>query len=205
MSWIKELAVIPALAVAFTGGLLILLDNRRMILVTLALQYLFVSWLVGVTLPIQVAAAKLVAGLMACSIMALTLMKVGWPAQSLFPHSIPSGRVFRAIALLLALLVAGGLGQSNWISLPGLSTAGVYGSTILLAIGLLHIGLNEEPVRVGAGLLTIMAGFEVIYSAIEPSLAVMALLAAVHLGIAFVVSYLLANGTDKAVEPQAIE
>jgi len=50
-----------------------------------------------------------------------------------------------------------------------------------------------------------MAGFEVIYSAIEPSLAVMALLAAVHLGIAFVVSYLLANVTDKTVEPQAIE
>ena len=205
MSWIEELAVIPALAVAFTGGLLILLDNRRLILVTLAGQYLFVAWLVGITLPIPIAAVKLVAGLMACSIMALTLVKAGWPDQSLKPHSIPSGRVFRGIALLLVLLAAGGLGYSNWISVPGLSPAGVYGSTILLAIGLLHIGLHEEPVRVGAGLLTIMAGFEVVYCAIEPSLAVMALLAAVHLGIAFVVSYLLFTETDEAVELQVIE
>jgi hypothetical protein len=64
-------------------------------------------------------------------------------------------------------------------------------------MGLLQLGFQEEPVKVGIGLLTIISGFEVAYTTIEPSLAVMALLATVHLGIAVVVSYLLLIGSGE--------
>jgi hypothetical protein len=60
-----------------------------------------------------------------------------------------------------------------------------------MALGLLHLGISEEPIRVGIGILTIMAGFEISYSAVEPSLAVIALLALVHLGLSLVIGYLL--------------
>jgi hypothetical protein len=191
MNWLEEFAIIALIAVVFTGALLILLDNRRLLLVTLAFQYIFVAWLVGLSLPLQVAAAKLVAGLLACAIIAVALANVGWTGQLLIPRTIPSGTVFRVIALCLVLMAALGLGDDIWRSLPNISTVASYGATCLIAIGLLQLGLQEESVKVGVGLLTIISGFEVAYTTVEPSLAVMALLAAVHLGIAVVVSYLL--------------
>jgi hypothetical protein len=71
-----------------------------------------------------------------------------------------------------------------------------------MGLGLLQIGITEEPLRVGAGLLTLLSGFEIAYSSIEPSLAVVALLAAVHLGIALVVSYLLLVVRDERPIPE---
>ena len=205
MNWLEEFAIIASIAVAFTGALLILLDNRRLLLVTLAVQYIFVAWLVGLSLPLQVAAAKLVAGLLACAIIAVALANVGWTGQLLIPRTIPSGTIFRAIALCLVLMTALGLGGDIWMTLPKISTVASYGATFLIAIGLLQLGLQEEPVKVGVGLLTIISGFEVTYTTIEPSLAVMALLAAVHLGIAVVVSYLLlmASGERPRSESQS--
>ena len=42
----------------------------------------------------------------------------------------------------------------------------------------------------GLGLLTLLTGFELIYAAVEPSLAVVALLAGVDFAVALAVSYL---------------
>jgi hypothetical protein len=197
MSWLIDFAVIASIGAAFTGAFLILLDNRRLLLATLAVQYVFVAWLVGSSLPIQIAAAKLVAGLLACAIIAVALTNIGWTGQLLLPQTIPSGTIFRAIALCLVLLAALGLGADIWTALPKISIDAGYGATFLIAMGLLQLGLQEETVKVAVGLLTTISGFEVAYTTIEPSLAVMALLAAVHLGIAVVASYLLLMGGDE--------
>jgi hypothetical protein len=197
MTWLEELAIVASIAVALTGALLILSDNRRLLLATLAAQYVFVAWLVGLSLPLQVAAAKLVAGLLACAIIAVALASVGWSDQFMTPETIPSGMIFRTIAVCLVLLTALGLGGDIWSALPKISTVASYGATFLIAMGLLQLGFQEEPVKVGIGLLTIISGFEVAYTTIEPSLAVMALLATVHLGIAVVVSYLLLIGSGE--------
>lgn len=194
MTWLEEFALAASIAVALTGALLILSDNRRLLLVTLATQYVFASWLVSLSLPLQVAAAKLVAGLIACAIIAVALANVGWSGQLTKPETIPSGMVFRSIAICLVLLAAIGLGADIWSALPKISTVASYGATFLIAMGLLQLGFQEETVKVGIGLLTLISGFEVAYTTIEPSLAVMALLATVHLGIAVVVSYLLLIG-----------
>lgn len=202
MTWLEEFAIVASIAVALTGTLLILSDNRRLLLVTLAAQYVFVAWLVGLSLPLQVAAAKLVAGLLACAIIAVALANVGWSGQSVIPETIPSGMIFRTIAVCLVLLAALGLGGGIWSALPKLSTVASYGATFLIALGLLQLGFQEEPVKVGIGLLTIISGFEVAYTTIEPSLAVMALLATVHLGIAVVVSYLLLIVSGEKTRPE---
>lgn len=202
MTWLEELAIVASIAVALTGALLILSDNRRLLLATLAAQYVFVAWLVGLSLPLQVAAAKLVAGLLACAIIAVALANVGWSGQFVTPETIPSGMIFRTIAVCLVLLAALGLGGDIWSTLPKISTVASYGATFLIALGLLQLGFQEESVKVGIGLLTIISGFEVVYTTIEPSLAVMALLAAVHLGIAVVVSYLLLIGSGEKTRPE---
>jgi hypothetical protein len=202
MNWIEELAIIPAMGVALTGGLLILFDNRRLLILALAVQYLFAGWMAALALPIQVAATKVVAGLMACAILTLTWTALGWRVQEKTTQAIPSGRAFRVIAVLLVFAAAGGIGRSNWMMLPGITSLAMLGSTLSISFGLLQLGLSEEPTRISVGLLTLLAGFEVAYSAIEPALAVIALLAAVHLGIALVVGYilLLEKGLDEKKE-----
>ena len=59
-----------------------------------------------------------------------------------------------------------------------------------MGFGFLQFGFNERPFRVGIGLFSMLSGFEIAYAKIEPSLAVIALLAAIHIGIALVVGYL---------------
>ena len=205
MSWITEFEIVPSLGVAVTGGLLILLNNRKLILGTLAFQYLFVAWLTGLALPLQVAAAKLVAGFMACSIVAVTLANIEPSHDAFQSRTIPTGRLFRLAAFMLVLISSLGLGRSNWLSLPNLSPVALYGLTMLMAFGLLQIGLHEEPVRVGAGLLTLVSGFEVAYSGIEPSFAVIAMLSAVHMGIALIMSYILSLGFMTYAQKEASE
>jgi hypothetical protein len=187
---IQELAYLPAYAVAFTGGALILLNGRRWLVLALACQYFMTAWLVGLVLPVEVASIKLVAGLMSCTILAVSLSYSSWRAQVDRRHAIPSNRLFRLIAVLLVLIAIGSIGQDMWTFLPKLQSEASLGSALMMSFALLQLGISEEPLRIGIGLLTLLSGFEVVYSAIEPARAVLALLAAIHMGIALVIGYI---------------
>lgn len=63
-------------------------------------------------------------------------------------------------------------------------------AAILMSMGLLQLGLFRSPLRVVIGLITLLSGFEIAYSVIEPALAILALIASVHIGLAMVASYL---------------
>ena len=63
---------------------------------------------------------------------------------------------------------------------------------LLVGLGLLLIGLSEAPMQVGLGLLTFLSGFDLLYVALEPSLAVAGLLGAVSFLIALATAYLRA-------------
>jgi hypothetical protein len=58
-------------------------------------------------------------------------------------------------------------------------------------MGLLQIGFTNEALFISIGLLTITAGFEIIYAMIDSSILVAGLLAAANLGIAMIGAYLL--------------
>jgi hypothetical protein len=78
---------------------------------------------------------------------------------------------------------------------PGVPPAHARASASLLALGLLQLGLSEDPVRWIFALVTSLLGFEIAYALLEPSLAIQAILASVHLGI-------LVVGSDIAVRSQ---
>ncbi len=63
---------------------------------------------------------------------------------------------------------------------------------VLMGQGLLNLALNENPLKVGLGMLTVAAGFELFYTPVEPTLLVVALLGLVNLLIALALSYLVA-------------
>jgi hypothetical protein len=193
LDWVEGFAWISSALLALTSGLLVVINERRIQTILLAFQYLGVAWLSGLVLPVPVAAVKFVAGILACLILAVSYIGYADPAGSEFEPrgALPSGRIFRLVAVALVITAAWGLGRSNWMELPNLRSEAIQGGTFLLALGVLQLGLFIDPSGVGFGLLTLLSGFEIVYSALEPSLAVVALLAMIHLGIAIVVGYLL--------------
>jgi hypothetical protein len=178
MTWI------PVVLVAATAFVLIIAERPGFQIGILAIQYASVAWLSSLALPPQVAAVKVVAGMITCGVLALTVAGSRSPAES------AAGRPFRVIAAILIMAAAIGIGQTNWMRVPDIRQEANMAAAILMSMGLLQLGLFRSPLRVVIGLITLLSGFEVAYSVIEPALAILALLASVHIGLAMVASYL---------------
>jgi len=196
LTWFRDFAAIAVVLALLTGCLAIILNDRRWMLIMLAGEYIALTWLAANAIPIEIALVKLVAGMMVCAILALSVMRVGNEREIREKEGLPSGVVFRVIAVLLIVATAWGLAARGWGSLPqSLTRAAILGAMLLMSLGLLHLGITEDPFRVGLGLLTTLAGFEILYAGVEPSLAILALMAAVHIGISIIVSYLVVEGS----------
>jgi len=183
---------LPAAAAGLTAALLILIERRLLRLGLLAIQYLAVALLSALALPLTVALAKWVAGLMSCGILAITFSRLAGRPEASAPEVVPAGRGFRLLAALLVGAAALGLARTDWMGIPGIDPAASLGASLLMGLGLLQIGLSQARLRVGIGLMTLISGFEIAYCFVEPSLAVLALLGSIHIGLAMVISYLLA-------------
>lgn len=141
----------------------------------------------------HVVAARLLVGLLIVLILALTgrVTRFGAPQpQASIRFTVPTGFPFRVMALTLIGLAAWYTATQPAFALPGLPPNLNLASYLLMALGLLNLGLSEEPLNAGVGLFMLLGGFQMFYFAIEPSLAIVGLLAAVELGVALVVSYL---------------
>lgn len=180
--------MLPVILAAATASTLIIAERPGFQIGILAIQYAAVAWLGSLALPPQVAAVKVVAGMITCGVLALTVAGSRMTAET--APGI-AGRAFRLIAAVLILTAAIGLGQANWMRVPDIRPEATMASAILMSMGLLQLGLFRTPLRVCIGLITLLSGFEIAYSVIEPALAILALLASVHIGLAMVVSYLM--------------
>lgn len=194
----------PALVSLLVAAVaLVLFDDWRLRLGALAVQYTVAAILVTQGTTLQVALVRLVVGCLVVAILVLTAAQFRPGRSSALPAAAPgipgtrreevvTGFSFRLMATAMFGIVALYLsGQPN-LALPGVAAAPALniGSYVLLAFGLLSLGLSEEPLRAGTGLLTLLTGFELFYVVVEPSLAVVALLAAAEFGVALAVSYL---------------
>ncbi len=171
---------------------LLLSRDWRWSLAILATQYLGVFWLVHSHWPISMAAVKLVTGWMVCAALATTLR--GSIEQPASETAWPEGRLFRSLAGGLIALTTFALAQwtASWLSI---SLAVAWGSLLLMGMGLLHLGVTIQPLRVILGLLTLLAGFEIMYASVESSTLVAALLAVINLCLALAGAYLLSAHT----------
>jgi hypothetical protein len=173
------------------GVSLITVEDRRIGVGLLAGEYLVVAGLL--TLAGQPGAALSRVGVAICAtgILVITLRQVPAMPESSDVRGRP-GRWFRLAASLLVVAAGWGMASQVVSVLPAVTQGHAEAGLTLLALGLLHLGLSEDPIRWIFGLLTAQLGFEVVYAVIEPSLAVQAILAGVHLGIVLV-------GSDIAV------
>ena len=92
----------------------------------------------------------------------------------------------------MIMIVGWQLSQVPDLNVSGLPSAVSLATFGLAGLGLLGLGLTEEPLKVGMLLITVLMGFEMYYAAVEPSLAVMALLAIVDFAVTLGACYLAA-------------
>ncbi len=184
--------IIGAIPVLMASSLILLVGvGWRGTQIALSVQYLAVFWLVTLSWPIGMAAVKLVVGLMASAVLATT--QPGVDASQAPPVPL-SGRLFKVLAALLAWIVIFSISPAIE-DLAHVSQATSLGSSLLLGMGLLQMGMNRQSARVVIGLLTFLAGFEILYAAQESSLLVAGLLAVINLSLAMVGAYLAAAPT----------
>jgi hypothetical protein len=190
LAWIA----VFVLLIASTG--LILSRDWRWDIGFLALQYVGVFWLVTQHWPIGMAAVKLVTGWMATATLGMTLNAVALPkgkVESLWPQ----GRAFRIFMVGMVAVLAASAAPRIEAAMPGIGQPVIAGAILLTGTGLLHLGIESQIERVIIGLLTVMAGFEILYAAVEGSILVAGLLSIVNLGLGLVGAYLLNASTSE--------
>lgn len=186
------------LIVITSAGLLFVQDWRWSI-VLLAVQYLGMFVLTLQHWPMGMASVKVVAGWMSAAILGMT--RSGLAIEASAEESVwPRGRLFRLFAAATVVLIVA-------VVTPGVDTimadAGfpvTNGGLLLIGMGLLHLGITARVLRVAIGLMTVLSGFEVLYSTVEGSVLVAALLAVINLGLALVGSYLLIASNTRETE-----
>jgi hypothetical protein len=190
VSWI----VITGLLITSTG--LLLYQDWRWGLGFLAGQYMGVFWLVLQHWPLGMAAAKLVGGWMAAASLGMTLLNL--PQQQEPNEKYWSqGRVFRSFMVGMAALLAIAAAPRIEAVLPGTGIPVAIGGILLTAMGLLQLSMTTQVLRVILGLLTTLSGFEILYSAMEGSILVAALLVVINLGLGLVGAYLLTISSEE--------
>lgn len=191
MNGMTEFVIAILLSASIAGILTVVLDNRRWMLLSLLGIYSSAMGLMSGILPVRISGVQMLSGALVCMILLLSQIRTQWESRYSGQYSVPSGWVFRLSAAMLVIASMWGIWRSGFDIFPGIDPAVELGGLILLGLGLLNAGISDDAYRVGVGLLTMIAGFEVGFTALEPSLAVVALLAAVDVGIGLLVAYLM--------------
>lgn len=175
-----------------TSTTILVSRDWRISLAALAVQYLAMFLLVTRHLPFAMGSAKLISGWMAVAVLGMTRLGLSVEEQEDIFWS--RGTPFRVILMGIVTLAAAGASLNIDASIPGMGLPVIVGGLILAGAGILHVSVTTDVLRVTLGLLTALAGFEVLYAAVESSILVSGLLALVNLGLGIAGAYLLTAG-----------
>jgi hypothetical protein len=194
------IAWIAVVILLITSAGLLIVRDWRWSMVLLAIQYMGMFVLTLQHWPLGMSSVKLVAGWMSAAILGMT--RSGFPSENLEEQGIwPRGRLFRLSAAGIVLLIVSATTPAVDTIMADAGYAVTSGSLLLIGMGLLHLGITSHILRVVIGLMTVLAGFEILYSAVEGSILVAALLATINLGLALVGAFLLtAENTPEEIE-----
>jgi hypothetical protein len=190
------------LYIGLAGGILIVLsDDLSLLLLGLLAEYAAAAWFTAPALGSGVAIIKVVGG--AITIIILWVSLSALTSRPSGPMALAERLTFRLAALTLIVIAAWGIARAGWLESMIPSAQARIVSLQFLGMGLLLMGLFLRPLKVSLGLLTFLSGFEILYSTLEPSLAVVALLLMIHIGIAMATGYIsLREGSIRQGEAQ---
>lgn len=168
-----------------------LAPSRRVSLLLLLGVFAGAGASIGLGQQLGIGLGLVATGGLACAILAIGFERSGWPRHGQGLGPVAGGRPFRAATVLLVAAAAWGISAPYASAIGDLSSSRLTAAVMILAMGLLQLGLSQEQGAAALGLLTALAGFEFVYAGLEPSLALRAVLAGIMLGIALVSSVLL--------------
>ena len=205
--------ILGVFIVGFSSLLLLVSSNWRWSIGALGLQYFGVFFLILTEWLLPMAATIVLAGWISCFVLFNAVSGLirdtdsnNNDQKSSFNLADISLQYQPTSAMLFRLIAAGVVGLAvislvpeitDWI--PGITLEQSLGGLILIGLGLLHLGWAANPFRVVIGLLTVLAGFEIFYSAVEISALVAGLLAVVTLGLSLVGAYMIIVPTLESV------
>ena len=214
--WLERLSGLrnftAAYAVLLTAVLVIIIWDWRFALLALVVQYFFAGLLFVDLLDPRLAVVKLLAGWFACLILYVTARQVNWGGRpqdvtaeelssvapektfQVGPLHIPVSLPLRLLLVLIMLWLITSLFQRPDFALPAIASTMSYLSLAILALvglGVLGLAITSEPLKAGMGVLMFMTGFELFYSALDQSAPMLIVLAAVNLGVALLIAYLV--------------
>jgi len=216
-----SLTSLPAgMGVAIAATLLVTSRDWRLNVFALAAQYFFLTLLMTQVVRVEMAAVKGLIGWVICLVFYMTEQQAqslgqeakssedlgleGWFGARLHLWKQEGISVQAGFRLLAALMVGAAIyvGAAG-IPLPQLPASLSLICYYLTGLGILLLGLSEDPLRVGVGLLTILSGFDLFYVALEPSLVVTGLLGSISFVVALGTAYLKAAQTSRSGESSA--
>jgi hypothetical protein len=184
--------------ILITSTITIISRDWRISLGALAFQYVAAFWLVTRHLPFVMGSAKLITGWMVVAALGMTRLSLSTTEDDKEESFLPRGQGFRLILMCIVALVTFGSTTRIETVIPGLGLPVIAGGLLLIGAGVAHLGVTSEPLRVILGLLTMLTGFEILYSAVESSILVAGFLSIISLGLGLVGSYLLLAGSHPA-------
>jgi uncharacterized MnhB-related membrane protein len=205
LSFLTTKAAIVGLVI--TASLIVLIRDWRLSLAALSVQYVLVGLLLTRLIQPQVALTKVLIGALVCVVLYLTgrLASTGeeepaseqeaaedsdMPLRAIGGGPSLADFAFRLLAALFVGLAVYTL--SKRYPLPEVPSDIGLACYWLASLGLLVLMLTEEPLKAGMGLLTLITGFELFYSALERSLSVVGFLGIANFLIALAIAYITA-------------
>jgi hypothetical protein len=221
---VKSIAALPGTAVLvallIAAGLLVVLTNWRLLVFALGAQYILIGLMLTRVVPIELAAVKTLVGVMICPVLYITARRVHWgqveedsdaEEEAVRPKRrwwwiIGAGLPVRVIVTALALAMSISLASRNPLPITAdqiLSRDFTIGAFSVMLLGLINAALAENPLKVGLGLLSFLAGFELFFTAVEPTLTIVGLLGLTNLILALAISYLTTAWASRGSEVKA--
>lgn len=197
--WIIVLRWIALILIAVAGAYNLIGNDWRRIGFALAIEFSAIFILVSFNIPVSLALVKLLEGWMAIAILATTLSTLPVVNKLIFdyadhqtgendPLSPKLFRILLAALIAIALVINISFIHNMFLMINLVQTiAGL----LLLGFGILMCSFRPAIYSTAIGLLTFMGGFETLFTALEPSVLLLGLLAGVDLAIASVCAWLI--------------
>jgi hypothetical protein len=115
------------------------------------------------------------------------------PQHKFLDRVLADGRPFQLITGILVWLSMLFLSSIFIQRIPEIGLPQSLGGMFLVGLALLKLGFSKSVFGVMTGLLTFLAGFQIMYAAVESSTLVAGLLASFSMGLALIAAYLIVS------------
>ena len=183
------LSTLAFVIIVITAMVILVFRDWRINIGALALQYLAVFYLVSLSWPLSQAVIKVIVGWMATAAIGLSCLRQMSLESTTEP---PASLFFRGLAGLMIILVIFVITPTLQDAVfPDTDLSIVRSGLMLIGLAFMQLGTTASPYLTIMGLLSAMAGFELIHASLEQSTLLTGLMAIVNLGLALIGVYFI--------------